>query len=270
MTMKKILVAACLLLTVAAQAQMKEGRIVYERTMQMRGRMFASNGNQEMPVEMPKSRTDTYELLFGNNQSVYQFLPSATGDDQTMSVGGGTGFFQLAGSNDIVYFNFDNRTRIEMRDFMQNEFLVTDTIAKNNWKLTDETKKILNFTARKAVAQSIRPAFRTEMENGQIKRTEYKDTVPVVAWFTTEIPVSVAPGTDMAGQLPGAILELDVANGRNVYKAVEVSPKVSVAKIKAPSKGKKVTQAEFAAERERVTSEMMKNMPAGNTIRIQQ
>jgi GLPGLI family protein len=108
------------------------------------------------------------------------------------------------------------------------------------------------------------------MENGQIKRTEFKDTATVVAWFTTDIPVSVGPGSEMVGQLPGAILELDVANGRNVIKAVEVSPKVSVSKIKAPSKGKKVTQAEFVAERERITNEMMKNMPGGNSIRIQQ
>jgi GLPGLI family protein len=268
--MKKILVSACLILSLAAQAQIKEGRIIYERTMQMRGRMYASNGSGEVPIEMPKSRTDSYELLFGNNQSIYQFLPTATGDDQTISIGGGSGTFQMAGTNDIVYHNLENGTRIEQRTHINNDFLVFDSITKNSWKITDETKKILNFTARKAITQSVRSAYRTEMENGQIKRTEFKDTATVVAWFTTDIPVSVGPGSEMVGQLPGAILELDVANGRNVIKAVEVSPKVSVSKIKAPSKGKKVTQAEFVAERERITNEMMKNMPGGNSIRIQQ
>jgi GLPGLI family protein len=61
------------------------------------------------------------------------------------------------------------------------------------------------------------------------------------------------------GQLPGTILEIDVNNGRNIFKAVEISPKVDVAKIKEPTKGKKATPEEFAKEREKLMQEMMQN-----------
>ena len=263
--MKKILVSAAVLFSVFANAQMKEGRIIYERTMQMPVRFFAAN--PEMQNQVPRSRTDQYELLFGNNQSLFQFLPTAVNEDPGTFSGGGM-VMRFGGTNDVIYHNFQQATRLDQREIMEKEFLISDTIQKLKWKLTDETKTVLNYTVKKATGQRINTATRTTMENGEIKREEIQDTALVVAWFSTEIPVSVGP--DFQGQLPGAILELEVDKGRVVYKAIEISPKVSVAKIKEPKKGKKVTAAEFRTERDKLMEEMRKNMPAGNNIRIQQ
>lgn len=263
--MKKIFVVTAVLFSVFADAQMKEGRIIYERTTQMPVRFFAEN--PEMANRIPKSRTDQYELLFGNNQSLYQFLPTAANDDPGTFSGGGM-VMRFGGTNDVVYHNFQQATRLDQREIMEKEFLISDTIQKINWKLTDETRTVLNYTVKKATAQRINTATRTSMENGEMKREEFQDTALVVAWFSTEIPVSVGP--EFQGQLPGAILELEVDKGRVLYKALEISPKVSVAKIKAPGKGKKVTAAEFRTERDKLMEEMRKNMPAGNNIRIQQ
>lgn len=100
------------------------------------------------------------------------------------------------------------------------------------------------------------------MDNGKMERKEVTDTSPVVAWFTTDIPVSAGP--DVQGQLPGLILELDMANGRTFYKALEISPKADLASIKAPTKGKKVTTEEFRAETAKMIEEMQKNNQGGN------
>jgi GLPGLI family protein len=105
------------------------------------------------------------------------------------------------------------------------------------------------------------------MENGEMKRQMVTDTSTVVAWFSTDIPVSIGPA-DMQGQLPGAILEVDVNNGQTVYKTLEVSPKVNVGKIKEPKDGKKITAAEFTKEREKLMEEMRKNMPGGGEKRV--
>lgn len=264
--MKKFVVSAALLFAIAAQAQVKEGRIVYERVSQMPTRMFRDN--PELAAQLPKSRTEHFELLFANNQSLYQFLPSATEEQNTFAAGGQV--IQVrGGNNDVVYYNLDKGTTVAQRDFMDNEFIVADTIRRFNWKLTDETKKVMNYTVRKAITTRVNPSMRMSMENGEMKRTEVLDTVPVAAWFTTDIPVSVGP--EFAGQLPGAILELDINNGQQVYKATEVSPKVAANKIKEPNKGKKVSQAEFIAERNKLMDEMRNNMRgSGGTFRIQQ
>jgi GLPGLI family protein len=70
--------------------------------------------------------------------------------------------------------------------------------------------------------------------------------------------------------LPGLILELNVANGQILYKAIEISLKVALNKIKEPKDGKKMTAAEFTKEREKIMEEMRKNMPNnGMQFRVQ-
>ncbi|MGZ5190776.1 MAG: GLPGLI family protein [Flavisolibacter sp.] len=264
--MKKFIASIGLLVSFFAQAQVKEGKIIYERVMQLPTRML--NIDPSIAAQIPKSRTDQYELLFGNNQSLYQFLPNINNEDQsTFSGGGGTFVMRFAGNNDIVFHNFLTQTKIEQREVMDRSFLVTDSIRKLNWKLTDETKTILNYKVQKATTTRISTRPRMTMENGQMKREEFPDTAKILVWFTTDIPVPAGP--DFQGQLPGAILEVDIDNGQTIYKAIEFSNKVSLNKIKEPKDGKKVTAAEFTKERDKLMEEMRKNMPNGS-IRIQQ
>lgn len=269
--MKKFLLIAASTFSLFAQAQTKEGKVIYERTIQMNNLRFNANMSAEIRAEMaqmPKSRTDQFELLFTPQHSLYQFLPNAAddGSGNTFSSGGMT--IQVrGGANDVTYIDFAAGTRVDQREIMEKSFVVTDTLAKLQWKLSEETKTILNFTAHKAIATTVNQRSRMTMENGEMKREMINDTVKVIAWYTTDVPVAAGP--NYAGQLPGLILELDVNNGQNIIKAIEFSPKVAANKIKAPNDGKKLTAAEFSKEREKLMEEMRKNMPAGNVIRMQ-
>jgi GLPGLI family protein len=263
--MKKLMLLSALAFTAVTYAQMKEGRVVYERTLQLR--VFTDN--PEIAAQLPKSRTDQYELLFGNNQSLWQFLPDVNNESDPSTFAGGGMILRLAGgSNDVSYYNLDKGTRVDQREIADKNYVVTDSIQKLNWKLTDETKTILNHKAFKATAQRIFTRNQMIMENGEMKRQAVTDTSTVVAWFTPDVPASVGPGI-YQGQLPGLILELDENNGQTVFKATEVSPKVAVSKIKEPRDGKKLTAAEFEKEREKAMEEMRKNMPNGMRMRIQ-
>lgn len=261
--MKKLITLLSIAFSFAGYAQIKEGRVVYERTFQLPTRMFGGT-NPDIAAQLPKSRTDQFELLFGNNQSLWQYLPDASGegDPNTITAGGGTMVFRFAGNNEISYCNFEKGKRVDQREIADKNYVVTDSIVKLDWKLTGESKTILNYKAFKATTQRISTRMQMTMENGQMKREQVPDTSSVIAWFTTDIPVSGGPGT-YQGQLPGLILEVDENNGRTVFKAVEISPKVSVSKIKEPRDGKKITAAEFEKEREKVMEEMRKNMPNG-------
>jgi len=260
--MKKILLAALLLSAVASQAQMKEGKVVYERTMQFQFRA----SNPEIAPQLPPSRKDHFELTFGNSQSLWQNIPAAEGDGGTIS---GPGFvFRMAGQNDVIHFNFGSGKRLDQREMFDREFLVEDSVRKLPWKLTEETKEILGQKVRKATAQRIEERPRVSMVNGEMKREMAMDTTALVAWFATSIPVPAGP-QEFGGSLPGLILELDVNNGRTVYKAIELSPKVNLSAIKEPKGGKRMTAAEFSKERDALLEEMRKNNPGGNrTIRI--
>ena len=262
-TMKQILIALCVFTVVAAEAQTKEGKVIYERVMQVRRPQGLS---PEIAQQIPPSRTDNFELLFGNNQSLWRNIPKADGGDGTV-MGNGV-MFRSVGNDDVIFFDFTKGTRTDKREMFDNAFLVEDSVRKLSWKISEETKTILGHQARKATAQRIGVAYRTSMENGQMKREEYADTSSITAWFTTDFPVATGP-QEFQGQLPGVILQLDVNNGRVVYNAVEISPRVSLSSIKEPKGGKRVSQAEYLKERDKMMEEMRKNMPAGSNIRIQ-
>lgn len=241
------------------QAQMKEGKIVYERTITFQPRQ---NMPPEAAANMPRSRTDRYELSFAKNQSLWEALPDLENNDDNAGGGGGGGpRFMRFGADDMTYINFETGKRVDQRELASKTYIVEDSIRKLSWKLSGETKTILNYTARKATAQRIGTRFIMAMENGQMKRQEVGDTTNVIAWFTTEIPVPAGP--EFGGQLPGLILELEMNNSRTVYKAVEISPKVSVSSIKEPKGGKRMTADEYAKERDKVLEEMRKNAPPG-------
>lgn len=265
--MKKLSAIIALCLSGVAFGQTKEGKIIYERTAQLPVRMM--NLSPEIAAQIPKQRVDQYELLFANNQSLWQYLPTINSEESATINAGSVVVRPMNTSNDVSYCNFEKGIRVDRKEVVDKSFIVTDSITKLNWKLTGETKSILGHNASKATTTRISTRSRVTMENGEMKRTEFPDTAMVVAWYSTDFPISSGP--EFQGQLPGVILELDIANGETVYKAIEISPKVSASKIKEPKDGKKVTAAEYAKEREALMEEMRKNMQGGNLrFRVQQ
>lgn len=266
--MKKYFLVITAFCTVAAQAQIKEGKVVYERTIQMSNMRLGGNLPPEIQAQIPKARTDQYELLFTPQHSLYQFLPNAADDGGGTFSSGGMVIQMRGGGNDVSYIDFEKGTRIDQREVMDKSFIVSDSIKKLQWKMSDETKTILQFTARKAITTSVNQRSRMTMENGEMKRETVNDTVKVIAWYTTDVPVPAGPN-NYAGQLPGLILEMDINNGQTVIKAIEFSAKVAANKIKEPRDGKKISAAEFNVERDKLMEEMRKNMPQGTRIRMQ-
>lgn len=278
--MKKILLPVCMafsLLTTAQQTDgkaaivapttIKEGKVVYERVIQMQ--INIQGMDESIARQLPRTRTDNFELQFGNNKSLWKQLPNVQEEANTFtSSGGNTVMIRggMMGGDDVTFTDFETGKRVDQRELDSKNYLVDDDIQKLSWKLTEDTKTILGYVARKAVAQQYTTRNIMSMENGEMKRQQLPDTVSVVAWFTLQVPVPAGPV--FQGQLPGLILELDMNKGRTLYKAVEVSPKVNVAGIKEPKGGKRITQAEYVKERDKVMEEMRKNMPAGGNFRI--
>lgn len=275
--MKKLFFPLCLLLAGWAQAQQqgssaevpvkREGKVTYERVMQMRR---PANLPDDVAARFPKERTDVFELLYGNDQSLWRSAPTAEGGgDMSVNTGGGAFMVRQMGNNDESYFNFGKGQRIDKRELFDNDFVVIDSIARLPWKLGEDTKVVLGHTVRKATAQRIGTRMSISMENGEMKRTPVADTASIVAWYTTDIPVSVGPA-DFQGQLPGLVLEVDVNNGRQLFRAIEISPKVSLREIKEPKGGKRLTPEEFRKESEKLMENMRANLPPGAQIRVQQ
>ncbi len=262
--MKRFLLFSLLFSSLAATAQMKEGKVVYERTIQMQFRGFGNNPPPEM-ANMPRERKDKFELSFAPNHSLWESIPDMENNNE--QVGGGDGnrvVMRFGGSDDLSYQNFETGKRVDQRATNSKNYVVEDSIEKLSWKLSGESKTILGHTVQKATSERYSKRFVMSMENGEMKRQEQPDTTVITAWFAPDIPVPAGP--EFQGQLPGLILELNMNNGRVVYQALEISQKVNLASIKEP-KGKRITAAEFNKEREKEMEEMRRNMPRGMQIR---
>ena len=265
--MKRILIAGSLLLTVPLlQAQQNSGHITYERVTKMMAHINI-NGIEN---DVPQARKENFELIFGNNQSLWKAVeqeneetPGAADNEGGMYVN-----MIMPGSNDVLYFNFETGKRTEKRELLGKNFIVDDSIGSLKWKMTGESKTILNHNCMKAVATRISTQMQMTINDGKMERKEIHDTSKISAWFTNDIPVSAGPG-EYQGQLPGLILEMDVSNGRQTFIATGISEKTDLALITEPTGKKHYTPAEFMKEREKMMKEMEQNNQGGNRqIRI--
>ncbi|HET6995266.1 MAG TPA: hypothetical protein VFI06_09815, partial [Chitinophagaceae bacterium] len=131
--MKKILIAGgMVLITALSQAQMKEGKVVYERVSQIQIRI--NDGHEELQNMLPKSRTDNFELTFGNNKSLWKQAEKEQEDD----FGGGGMQIRMfgGGSDDVLYNDFSTGKRTEQRDMFDKKFIIDDSIRSLKWKMT--------------------------------------------------------------------------------------------------------------------------------------
>ena len=264
--MKKYLLAYALgglcLTSFSVRAQQKEGKVTYERISQFRAHINI-NGVES---DVPQTRKDNFELTFGNNQSLWKAAEQDNDNDNASGEGDGMQIRMIvAGSDDVAYNNFETGKKTEKRELFDKTFIIDDSIRSMKWKMTGETKTILNLPCMKATTTSISKRTMMTMNDGKMDRKEIEDTSDIVAWFTTSIPVSAGPG-EYQGQLPGLILEMDIKNGNQTYKATGISEKADQSVIKEPTGKKHYKPEEFKKEREKMMKEMEQNNQGGNRV----
>jgi GLPGLI family protein len=217
----------------ATKAQTKEGKITYEQKVDMYRRI--PEDNQQLRSMMPQFRTAKFELQFADNQSLFKSVEEER--DMTEQNNGGIVIRMGGGAENEYYRNFSTQRSVEKRELMEEVYLIEDSIRSISWKLEEgETKKILDHTCKKATGKT---------ERGS----------DIVAWYAEDIPV--ASGPDQFNGLPGMILGIDANKGEIVFTATVLDKKADKKVIKAPTAGKKITNADYVKKQK----ELMGNGP---------
>ncbi|MES2807787.1 MAG: GLPGLI family protein [Bacteroidota bacterium] len=139
----------------------------------------------------------------------------------------------MADQLNTTYTDLGASTRLSQKKVFEEQFLVSDSVARIKWKITGETRDILGYTCRRA--------------NGLIL-----DSIYVVAFYTDQIPVSSGPESFTG--LPGMILQVALPHENVSWLATKVTDTTLPANtIVAPKKGKPLTKKQF---QDKLTSAM--------------
>jgi GLPGLI family protein len=273
--MKKIFFVSILMVSGFINAQNFQGMAVYESKTSTSDMTSNFRGNREITPEMQKQIEErmkamfekTFVLTFDKNASNYVEEEKIEAAGQQ---GGGMRFMSsMMGGGGTHYKNVKEKIFSVDKEFAGKEFLVQDSLPKLDWKLSGETKQIGNYMCFKATA--VRPVSQSDFRNFRRKKDEEKKEevkqeetkteekkearntnfmdqwevpkeIVVTAWYTPDIPINQGPENYWG--LPGLILE--VSDGKTVIlcSKIVINPKEKK-EIKAPKKGKLVTQSEY-------------------------
>lgn len=247
------------------QAQEFQGMAVYESKTSIEDFKTQMSGNKNITPEMQKTMEDrmksmfekTFILNFDKSASIYKEEEKL--DSPTQGGGGFRMMGNMMGGGGTFYKNVKEKTYTVDKEFMGKEFLIKDSLPNLKWKMEGETRVIGGFNCFKATA--VRPVSKTDFQNLRPRRegtvakptdaaksTNFMDglempkEVVVTAWYTPEVPVNQGP--DNYWGLPGLILEINDGKTVILCSKIVLNPKEK-AVIKASTKGKVVTQAEY-------------------------
>ena len=240
-----------------AFAQGFTGRAYYKSTSQFSIKMdstkMAPEQMAQIQASLKKQMEQNYILSFTQTESTWKKEESLGGGPATASAGGAVFMVASSGEGSALYKNIADQTYLQEQEMMGKEYLVKDKSEPFEWELSEETKKIGNYTAQKASFTKIVDS--RQFSTGMTEMENVKDTIQVTVWFTPEIPVSHGP--EYYFGLPGLILEVQNQGRTLICEKIELNPSADPVIIERPSKGKEMTQAEFRVVQEEGMKQMM-------------
>jgi GLPGLI family protein len=277
--MSKIIISVVFLVIsfLGLQAQEFQGMAVYQSKTSTEDMKMRLSGNKNLTPEMQKSIEErmkkmfekTFILNFNKTASIYKEEEKLDAPSQGGSGGGMRMWSSISGSGGTYYKNVKEKSYTVDKEFMGKEFLIKDSLPNLKWKMESETRLIGGYNCFKATA--IRPISKTDFRNfrpkpddknsntnkdngvnpsDSNKKTNFMDEmnipkeVVVTAWYTPEVPVNQGPENYWG--LPGLILEIN--DGKTVILCSKIILNAKEkADIKASTKGKIVSQAEYDA-----------------------
>ena len=240
----------------ASFAQGFTGRAYYKSSSKISIKMDSTKMNPEQMAQiqasLKKQMEQNYTLSFTQTESTWKQDASLGSGPATASSGGSVFMVASNGEGSTLYKNVAGNYLRE-QEMMGKEYLIKDKAEPFEWELSEETKKIGNYTAQKASFTKIVDS--RQFSTGMTEMENVKDTIQVTVWFTPEIPVSHGP--EYYFGLPGLILEVQNQGRTLICDKIELNPSAEPVVIERPSKGKEMTQAEFRVVEEEGMKQMM-------------
>ncbi len=201
--------------TFAQPSFILKGKIEFEKKVNIH-KQFEENDmwTEALKKNIPQYQTWYFDMLFDSTKTLYK---PGREVKQTQN-----SWFGNAPANENVVFNdVANQQTFTQKTVFEETFLVTDSLRKLDWKITNDTRTIAGFECRKATAIMW-------------------DTIFVVAFYTEQLPISSGP--ESFNGLPGMILGLALPKMHTTWFATKLElVTINDNQLTPPKKGKKTT-----------------------------
>ena len=247
--MKFKIFCALLLMIYSISAQEFSGSATYKThrksSIELDSTTMAANPGiqKQLEVQMRKMFQKTYILDFTKSESMFKQKQELDGPKVPKSNGAIIMIGGMAGGTDVLYKNIKEKRMANKTDLMGKIFLIKDNLVSYDWELTGETKNIGNYTCYKAVFEKEEESIEIKMIDGEVKEEKGIKKRTIIAWYTTDIPISNGPKN--YGGLPGLILEVNDGNETIMCSELVLNPSKTI-DIKEPTKGKQVSRKKFS------------------------
>ena len=247
--MKFKIFCALLLMIYSISAQEFSGSATYKThrksSIELDSTTMAANPGiqKQLEAQMSKMFQKTYILDFTKSESMFKQKQELDGPKVPKSNGAIIMIAGMAGGTDVLYKNIKEKRMANKTDLMGKIFLIKDNLVSYDWELTGETKNIGNYTCYKAVFEKEEESIEIKMIDGEVKEEKGIKKRTIIAWYTTDIPISNGPKN--YGGLPGLILEVNDGNETIMCSELVLNPSKTI-DIKEPTKGKQVSREKFS------------------------
>jgi GLPGLI family protein len=201
-----------------AQQFVDKAEIEFEVNTNLKKMMSDNSWDEMMKENLSDLKTSYWRYTFADNKSIYKFdrwsektrIPKYQKDQD---------------EENVWYTDFTTKTRSSQKLIASTSFVLSDSIANIEWKLTNENREIAGYNCRKAVGKIL-------------------DDVYVFAFYTNDITISGGPCS--INGLPGMILGLTIPRLYTSYIATKVTlDSKNLANIKPVSSKKTYTTLEL-------------------------
>ena len=183
-----------------AQQFVDKAEIEFEVNTNLKKMMTDNSWDEMLKENLSELKTSYWKFTFADNKSSYKFdrwsektrIPKYQKDQD---------------EENVWYADFTTQTRSSQKLIASTNFVLTDSIAKIEWKITNENREIAGYNCRKAVGKIF-------------------DDVYVFAFYTDDITISGGPCS--INGLPGMILGLTIPR---LYTSF-IATKINVSDVK--------------------------------------
>ena len=165
-----------------AQTQfISSGKITFEKKVNIHKEIEGDSWLENLKDKIPKYRSTFHHLYFAEGKTLFE-----KGEESDVKI---PFFDDDLSSDDIIYTDIKQGIFAKKQAVFDETFLITDSIRKVKWQMTNELRDIAGFECHKAVGIIL-------------------DSVYVIAYYTDQITVEGGPLSYC--KLPGMILGIAI------------------------------------------------------------